>query len=162
MFTLPTLPSWDAFHPGVSHFPIVLLIVAPVLLLVGLLSPRRRESYLTLALVFMAAGTLGVFLSAATGDAARDVASKAPPIATAIAEHEELGSFVRAAFSALTCLLAALLYGPRLLKLSLSPAVITTLSYVLVVLSIGALLPLYHTAHSGGLLVHKLGVHAKL
>jgi uncharacterized membrane protein len=162
VFALPTIPSWDALHPGVSHFPIVLLIVAPVFLLIGLLSPRRRDGYLTLALVLMAVGTLGVFLSAASGDAARDAASKTPPIATAIAEHEELGSVVRAAFSALTCLFAAILYGPRLLKRSLAPAAFTALLYVLLVVSFIAFLPLYHAAHSGGLLVHKLGVHAKL
>jgi uncharacterized membrane protein len=162
VFALPSLPSWDAFHPGVSHFPIVLLLVAPVLLLVGLLSPGRRNSHLTLAFFFMVAGTLGVYLSAATGDAARDIASKAPPVVAAIAEHENLGSLVRAVFTALTLLLAALLYGPRLLKKSLAPATLATLTCVLLVLYACALLPLYNAAHSGGLLVHKLGVHAKL
>ena len=162
MFALPSLPGWDAFHPAVSHFPIALLVVAPALLLVGLLSPGRRNGLLTLAFAFTLAGTLGVYLSAASGDAARDVASKAPAIAAAIAEHESLGSLVRAMFSVLVVLFAALLYGPRLLRKSLAPATSTTLACVLLVLFVVALLPLYNAAHSGAILVHRLGVHAKL
>ncbi len=162
MFALPSIPGWDAFHPAVSHFPIALLVVAPVLLLVGLLSPGRRHGLFALAFAFAVVGTLGVYVSAATGDAARDVASKAPPIASAIAEHENLGSLVRALFTVLAVLLAALLHGPRLLGRPLAPATSTALAWVLFVLFVCALLPLYNAAHSGAILVHSLGVHAKL
>ena len=99
-----------------------------------LVTPKREFE---LAFAVVVAGTLGVLLSAATGDAARDAASPAPRIAAAIAEHEDLGSFVRAAFSVLALLLA-------------------------LVLHLVALLPLYNAAHSGAVLVHKLGVHARL
>ena len=162
MFALPSIPSWDALHPGVSHFPIVLLVVAPVVLLVGLMSETRRRSCLELALWFMIAGTLGVYISAATGDAAREVASKTPAVKQAIEEHETIGSVVRAAFTALTLALAALLYGPRLVKKPLAPGTVTNLAIALLVLYLAACLPLYNAAHSGGVLVHKLGVHAKL
>jgi uncharacterized membrane protein len=162
MFALPSIPTWDAFHPAVSHFPIALLAVAPLLLLAGLLSPGRRQGLLALAFAFTVVGTLGVYVSAATGDAARDVASKAPQIATAIAEHEDLGSLVRALFSVLAVLFAALLHGPRLLRRPLAPATSTVLAWVLFVLFVFALLPLYNAAHSGAILVHRLGVHAKL
>jgi uncharacterized membrane protein len=162
MFALPSIPSWDAFHPAVSHFPIALLVVAPVLLLAGLLSPGRRHCLFPLALAFTVAGTLGVYLSAASGDAARDAASKAPPIAAAIAEHENLGSLVRAVFSVLAVLFAAILHGPRLLRRPLATATSTALTWVLFVLFVCALLPLSNAAHSGAILVHRLGVHAKL
>lgn len=162
MFAFPSLPSWSALHPAISHFPVVLLLVGPVFLGAGLISASRRDRCLALALLFLAAGTVGVYVSASTGDAARDAATRTPAIAAAIAEHEDLGSVVRAVFSALTVLLAALLYGPRLLRRSLAPATATALAWVLFVLSACALLPLYNAAHSGGLLVHRLGVHAKL
>ncbi|MBK9088429.1 MAG: hypothetical protein IPL90_05020 [Holophagales bacterium] len=162
MFALPSIPGWDASHPAVSHFPIALLVIAPVLLLAGLLSPGRRQGLLAFAFALTVAGTLGVYVSAATGDAARDVASKAPPIASAIAEHEDLGSLVRAVFSVLAVLLAALLHGPRLLRRPLAPATSTALAWVLFVVFVCALLPLYNAAHSGAILVHRLGVHAKL
>lgn len=162
MFALPSVPSWDALHPGVSHFPIVLLVVAPVFLVVGLISPARRESCLALALWFTAAGTLAVYLSAATGDAAREVAQKTPEVVKAIEAHESAGSVVRAAFTVLTLGLAALRYGPRVVKKPLAPATAAVLTCVLLALYGVASLPLYNAAHSGGVLVHKLGVHAKL
>ncbi len=162
MFALPSLSNWDALHPAFSHFPIVLLLVAPLFLILALCSPARRQGLLVLALSFMVAGTLAVCLSAATGDAARDVALKTPSIAKAIEDHENIGSTVRAAFSVLTALLAALLYGPRLLRKELSLGTATTLTVGLLLLSLVALLPLVNAAHSGGVLVHKLGVHAKL
>ena len=162
MFAVPSLPAWAALHPAVSHFPIVFLILAPVLLLAGLLSPGRRQGLLTLAFAFTVAGTLGVYLSAASGDAARDAAVRAPAIAAAVTEHEDLGSVVRALFSVLAVLFAALLYGPRLLGKTLAPSTSTTLACVLLALFVCGLLPLYNAAHSGAILVHRLGVHAKL
>jgi uncharacterized membrane protein len=162
ILALPSLPSWEAAHPAVSHFPIALFFLVPVLLLVGLLRRARREELLWLAFAALAAATVGVYLSAASGDAARDVASKAPPIATAIAEHEELGSLVRALLSGLTVLFAAFLVGPRLLRRKLAPAVSGVVAWLILVLSVAALVPLWSAAHSGAVLVHRLGVHAKL
>ena len=36
---LPPIPSWDGLHPLVVHFPIALLLAAPVLLLAGMVFP---------------------------------------------------------------------------------------------------------------------------
>ncbi len=162
MFELPSIPTWDALHPGISHFPIVLLLVSPVLIFIGLFSPLRRANLISMAFWFMLIGTVGVYLSAATGDAAKELAPQTPEIKKALENHESLGEIARTVFTILTVLLASLQYGPKLLKKQLSPGVLLALFVIFLFIYAAAALLLYNTAHSGGLLVHKLGVHAKI
>jgi uncharacterized membrane protein len=162
MFQLPSIPSWDALHPGISHFPIALLLVAPLLILAGLFMTQRRQGLFVMALLLMIAGCLGIYLSASTGDEAKLLAPKTPEVQKAVDLHESVGSAARAVFSGLTVLFAALLYGPRLLKKALSPRMAGALAWAFLLLyAVGALV-LMNAAHTGGVLVHTLGVHAKL
>ena len=71
MIQMPPIPSWEGLHPLVIHFPIVLLLVAPLLVLVGaLLKPEKGRQVLYVALALLIAGTLSTFLATATGEAA--------------------------------------------------------------------------------------------
>jgi uncharacterized membrane protein len=162
MFDLPVVSSWAALHPGLSHFPITLLLAAPVLILVGLILPARRKGLFEMAVWIMAAGTLFIYLSASSGDAARDSAQRPPEIAKAIAAHESIGSTARAVFTVLAILLAGFVYGPGLLKRPLSPRGTVFLAVGFLVICAIASLLILNAAHSGGVLVHTLGVHAKL
>jgi uncharacterized membrane protein len=166
MFDFPSFPSWDALHPSVSHFPIALLLVAPACLFAALWLTKHRRTLAVVAFGLMLAGTLGVYLAASTGDAARDVARDAAPqspeVKAAVQTHEDLGSAVRAVFSALTVLLAALLFAPRVFKRELKASHFLAGLIALLVLCLAAGLILLNTAHSGGLLVHKLGLHARI
>ena len=40
MIEFPPIPSWDGLHPLIVHFPIALLLVAPLLVVLG---PRPCE-----------------------------------------------------------------------------------------------------------------------
>jgi uncharacterized membrane protein len=166
MFDFPPFPTWDALHPSVSHFPIAFLLVAPLFLLAALWLNTHRRTLAIVAFGLMLAGTIGVYLAASTGDSARDVARDAAPqspeVKAAAQTHEDLGSVVRAVSSALTVLLAALLLGPRLLKREIKGGHFLAGLAALLVLSLAAGLILLNTAHSGGLLVHKLGLHARI
>jgi len=162
MLTLPPIPSWDALHPAVSHFPIVLLLVAPALVLVALLRSDVRRTLMLVALGLLAAGTIAVYVSASSGDEAKKVAPQAPDVTAAIEQHETLGSAVRAVSTALTVLLAGLLFGPRLLRRELGPKAFSALTVGFLVLALVCVILVVDTAHSGGLLVHKLGVHATI
>ncbi len=161
MFDIPRIPSFDALHPAVSHFPIALLLIAPLFLLLASWLRRHRLVLAGVALGLMATGTVGVYLAATTGDAARDAASGRPELKNFIAAHEELGSVARATYSVLTGLLAALLLARRLSGREpgrLLPAGLVTLA----VLSAAAGLILVNTAYTGALLVHQHGLHAPI
>ena len=161
MFEFPSLPAWDALHPGISHFPIALLLVVPVLVLAGLLFPKQRYLF-AMSLWFLLAGTIFLYLSASTGDGAKDVAPRTPEIRKAIENHENIGSAARTIFTVLTALLAALQYGPVLSKKRLSQQTLSALAVVFLLLYSVAALVLFNVAHSGAVLVHKLGVHARI
>lgn len=162
MFGIPPIPSWDALHPSISHFPIALLLVVPIFLILALLLRERRAVLRVIAFGLLAAGTAGVFVAASTGDEAKLLAPQTAEVKAALDAHEELGSTARAIFSGLTVVLAALLWGPRWLKRALSDRAATALMVAFLALYVAAALVLVNTAHSGGLLVHKLGVHGKI
>lgn len=161
MFQLPPVPSWDGLHPLIIHFPIVLLLVAPVLIVVGaLVKPDKGGVLLWTALLMMAIGTATVFLAVETGEAAGKLADRTPAINAVLEHHEELAERTRVAFSVLTVIFAAILVIPKFVRRASSSLVTTVLPLVFVVLyGVGALL-LINTAHNGGRLVHELGVTA--
>ena len=58
MPTLPPIPSWQAIHPLIVHFPIVLLLIAPLFIVMGVVPrPARSFPFLLVALILMTLGT---------------------------------------------------------------------------------------------------------
>jgi len=44
MLHFPPIPNWDALHPLIIHFPIALLLIAPIFVVVGAaLTPPRGD-----------------------------------------------------------------------------------------------------------------------
>ena len=161
MQALPPIPSWTELHPLVIHFPIALLLVAPLFIVAGIIvNPQKGRPFLIAALVLMLLGTAGAFLAIATGEAAGEVAERTPAVNAVLERHEDLAEMTRIEFTVLTLLFAAILFLPRLLKREPSgvTARILALAFVLFY-SAGAVI-LVNTAHNGGRLVHELGVHA--
>jgi uncharacterized membrane protein len=161
MQTLPPIPSWTELHPLVIHFPIALLLVAPLFIIAGIVAnPQKGRPFLVAALVLMLLGTAGAFLAIATGEAAGQVAERTPAVSAVLERHEDLAEMTRIVFSVLTLLFAAILLLPRLLKREPSVATVRILPLAfLLFYSAGAVI-LVNTAHNGGRLVHELGVHA--
>lgn len=156
----PQIPSWDAIHPLVIHFPIALLLVAPVLIVLGFLLPKQSRGLFIGGLALMALGTIGSYLAVATGQAAGELAERTPGVAGVLERHEELAETARAIFTALTIVYAAILFGPSILKKGFSRAATTIVSGVFLLLYAGGALLLVNVAHQGGMLVHQYGVHA--
>jgi len=161
MQALPPIPGWTELHPLIIHFPIALLLVAPLFIVAGIVvNPQKGRPFLIAALTLMVLGTVGAFFAIATGEAAGEIIERTPAVKAVLGTHEELAEMTRIVFSVLTVLFAAILFLPRLLKRDASSltARILPLAFLLFY-STGAII-LVNTAHNGGRLVHELGVHA--
>ena len=163
MITLPPIPSWEGLHPLIIHFPIVLLLISPFLILIGALLPREKgRALLYTALGLMVVGTLSTFLAAATGEAAAKLAERTPQINAVLEQHEELADLTRGVFLFLTVIFAAIILAPKAFHKLSGRLVETALPLIFLVLyGVGAVL-LTNTAHNGGRLVHEFGIRAMM
>jgi uncharacterized membrane protein len=162
MLILPPIPSWQAMHPLVVHFPIALLLVAPLFILIGVVrKPEHRFPFLLAALILMTIGTLSTFVASSSGEAAGEIAESMPQAKATLEQHEELAEITEIAFSALTLIYASILFVPRLLKREPPRAIVTTLLLVFLMFYAAGAVSLTNTAHQGGRLVHELGVKAQ-
>jgi uncharacterized membrane protein len=158
MIALPPLPPWDELHPLVIHFPIVLLLIAPLFILIGaLIAPQRGRPYLYAALLLMTLGTVAVWFAVATGEATADLVERNPQIIAALEKHESLAETTRAVFTAATLIFAIALFAPKLWRRETARTFSTVVPLVFAVLYGAAALLLVNTAHQGGILVHELG-----
>ncbi len=161
MIQLPPMPSWDGLHPLIIHFPIALLLVAPVFVLVGAaLAPAKGRAYHIAALILMLLGTASVFVAVKSGEAAGKLAERTPEINAVLERHSGLAETTSYTFAALTIGFAVLLGGARLLRRHESRVVTTVIPLVFLVAYSAGVLLLVNTAHNGGRLVHEFGVKA--
>ena len=161
MLLMPPIPSWDALHPLIIHFPIALLLVAPLFIIAALLvSAPRRQAFVISALALMILGTASVYVALSTGEAAGKLAERTPQLNAVLERHENLAERTRIIFTGLTVMLAGILTVPRLVKWEPRRAMSAMILVVFLVLYGGAAQLLINTAHHGGLLVHQFGVTA--
>lgn len=161
MVDLPPIPSWDALHPLIIHFPIVLLLIAPIFIVVGAaLSPGKGRPYLLAAMILLLVGTGSIFVAVETGEAAGRLAERIPGMLQVLENHQSLAERTQLVFSVLSVIFVALIALPWLQKSADTRLTTTILPLAFLVLySAGALL-LVQTAHNGGRLVHEFGVRA--
>ena len=156
----PPIPSWDALHPLIIHFPIALLLGAPMLILLGLLLRRHSTGLFIAAFALMALGTIAVYFAVATGEAAGELAERTPGVAAVLAGHEQLAETTRLIFTALTAIFAVVLFGPMLFKRrpGFKSSLVLNLAFLL--LYAAGSIVLINVGHQGGRLVHEFGVRA--
>lgn len=161
MLQFPPIPSWDGLHPLIIHFPIGLLLVAPLLVLIGaVVAPRRARGILVAALLLMVLGTTSVFVAVETGEAAGKLAERTLEVNAVLEHHEKLAERTQIVFSALTLLFAAIVLTPVLLRRHPSRVSTTVLPLAFLVFYLFGAVVLVNTAHNGGRLVHQFGVRA--
>jgi uncharacterized membrane protein len=163
MFQFPPIPSWDALHPLIIHFPIALLLIAPLFIIAGaIVQPAKGRPYHIAGLALMLLGTASVFVAVGTGEAAGELAERVQGVHQILQTHETLAERTRVVFSVLSLIFVALLFVPRLFKHAESRLVTTTLPIAFLVLYSAGMLLLVNTAHNGGRLVHEFGVRARV
>jgi uncharacterized membrane protein len=160
MIEFPPIPSWDGLHPLIIHFPIALLLVAPIFIVLGALLRRTGRSFSLAALFLMVLGTVAVFIAVETGEAAGELADRTPQVMQVLQHHQELADLTRSVFVALTVIYAVVLFLPPLLSNRLSHGPILALQGAFLLLYLAGAVVLINTAHNGGRLVHELGVRA--
>lgn len=158
---LPMPTTLDGLHPLVIHLPIGLLLVTPVFLVLGMIRPQRTFMFSVSALILMLIGTIGAWVSVASGVAAAQFADLTPQVSAAIEEHGKWAGRTRLVFTILTLLFALILAAPRLVK-TLKPRLALAAQAVFLVLFCLSCLALARTGHLGGVLVHVHGVHAMM
>ncbi|HWQ35163.1 MAG TPA: DUF2231 domain-containing protein [Blastocatellia bacterium] len=156
------ISGWDALHPLVIHFPIALLLTAPVLLVTGLLWPKNSRGLFIAALVLMALGTIGTYVAISTGSAGEEMAERIPGAEAILERHEELAETTRTIFTALTLIFTAILFAPRLMKKELGRKTAAVVTSAFLIFYLAGAVVLARTAHQGGRLVHELGVRASI
>jgi uncharacterized membrane protein len=156
----PQIPDWDGVHPALVHFPIALLLAAPVLLLIGLFTPKSWRAWSLAALVTMTLGTVAAWLAVSAGHAAGQLVDKVAGLSPAIARHEALGVTTRNLFTILTVVLLGLLAVPELMKRALPPVARYAAFAVFLIAYVASTGVLAQAANQGGRLVHELGVRA--
>ena len=160
MFEFPPIPTWDGVHPLIVHFPIALLLVAPVFVVLGLVVGARSRVFAVSALILMVLGTAGTFVAVATGEAAGKLADRTPEVNRVLEHHEQLAERTRLVFTVLTVVYAGLLAGPAALKRGLPRAPVAVLTVAFLAVYGAGVVVLANTAHNGGRLVHELGVRS--
>lgn len=161
MFDLPSIPTWEALHPLVVHFPIALLLSVPIFVVIGAaLSPSKGRPYLIAAMVLLLAGTASILVAVETGEAAGELAERATAIQRVLENHQSLAESTRSVFSVLSLIFVVLMTVPWLLKKANTRLATTILPLAFLVLYSAGVHLLVHTAHNGGRLVHEFGVRA--
>jgi len=162
MFTFPTLPSWDEAHPLIVHFPIALLMTAPVLVILALLWKSAIRPLSVAALCLMLLGTTGAFIAVEAGEAAEEHVESNPAAKPVLEDHSEMGETTRTIFAVLTGVYAVLAVGPFLLRKKCPCHRTVVIAQLVFLVPYGAgMLALANTAHLGGRLVHEIGVESE-
>ena len=157
----PAIPTWDALHPLVVHFPIAVLLVAPILVVVGMAWQRYAAGLFIAAFVLMVIGTVATYFAVATGEAAAEIAEQMPRVSAILESHEELAESTRVTFTVLTVLFATILSGQLFAKRKIGRRSSLVLNAAFLLLYSAGALMLINVAHQGGRLVHEFGVRAK-
>lgn len=158
LFPLP----WNELHPVLVHFPIALLLIAPLFVLLGAFQPNTRgRTLLFSALVLMCLGTAGAFAARISGGAAARTAVQSADARRVFENHQALAEVTSIVFAVLTVAFAMTLWTIWYRNLSYSPVLQRVVPLVFLVFYGAGILLLLDTAHLGEHLTHEYGVNLR-
>ncbi|HEY4933105.1 MAG TPA: hypothetical protein VII23_16185 [Terriglobales bacterium] len=157
MTQLPPIPEWSSLHPLIVHFPIVLFLLLPLLMIAAAMSRKTtNHSLLVAAFVLMLLATGFLYLTYLSGNAMATSSQDGSTVGAVIKHHCSLAGYTVSAFTLATTLFAVALLVRRVLKLEdmrdLTPWI--PISF-LVFYALGVFW-LVLTTHQGATLAHEL------
>lgn len=153
--------SSNQIHPLMVHFPIALLMVAPLFILLGaIVRDARSRTLLFSALLIMCLGTAGTFAARLSGDAASKTANATGAAHQTLENHEELAETTSVVFSILTLVFGGIV-GFVAYRRPASQAFQRFAPVAFLVFYGAGIVLLINTAHQGGRLTHEFGVNLK-
>ena len=159
--TPPPMPPWSGMHVLLVHFPIALLIVAPLLMFIAMFFQKKFPGMAFIACLVLFLGTIAAWVTMKTGGAAFEEAATDNQAGQALMhEHQEMGEKVPWMFTGLFVAYLLVLLLPLMIK-RLKPVTVRIFGTLLILVPYAfAAIYLSNTAHKGGLLVHFYGIHA--
>ncbi len=168
MFLLPPPPPVEGLHPLIVHFPIALLLVAPVLVVLGLSTKRCTIAWWGAAAVILILGTLGAWAATMSGEASEKAGLVAAAMAAqpdvskviddTLETHSSLAESARNIFTAITALFSLFVIFALVSKREMSRVAAVVIALIFVALwSLGAI-KIAQAGHLGATLVHKYHV----
>jgi uncharacterized membrane protein len=156
MVQIPPFPGWSGLHPLITHFPIALFVLLPLLLIIAGLSRKNlNHAFLVAALVVMLLATSFLYLTYFTG-VARIAALSDVYEATAVAHHRSLAGYTVSAFTLATLLFGLALLVRRKLHLEEMRDLTPWIPVGFIVFYGFGVFWLVLTAHQGANLAHRL------
>lgn len=159
---LPPMPRYDGMHPIVVHFPVALLLVAPVFIVLAMCLKKQAKAMLLSALVMVLLGTAAAFLATSTGEASEEFVPDATQARQVLGEHAELAEMARNLFAGEALLLAGLTVFVWMRDQKLKHWHLVSLCVLMLLLYAYPCVVLLNAAHEGGRLVHEFGTRAPM
>lgn len=153
------MPSWSHLHPLIVHFPIALLMVAPLVVFTGMLWPSQRRGIRAIAILLLGLGSLAAVLAIATGLAAAGPAHRTPELMATVTSHENSAERTTLLYAGLTVALILIHLVPVISRREMSRRLMLILHLLWLLSSVGATLSLIQTGRLGGRMVHELDIH---
>lgn len=148
-------PGFESLHSMIVHFPIALLLVAPVFILIAAaLSPPKGRPFMISALILLGLGTASLFFAVPSGEAAAKLAERGGAAGELLSAHQNLAFETRGIFVMLLILYISVLLVPRVLHRD-GRLFSTVLPLAFLLLYCAGAVVLVNAAHEGGRLAHE-------
>ena len=150
------IPAWHAMHPVIIHFPIGLLLIAPLFIAIGAaMPPLKARPWMVTALVLMALGTASLFIAVPSGEAAAGAMfhGETPSL---LETHQRLAMETRGTFVMLLAIYVGVLLIPVVLHQQ-SRLLSTVLPVCFLLLYFAGATLLVNAAQAGTELAHPTG-----
>ncbi len=162
MLSVPPLPPWNGLHPLVVHFPIALIMVAPLFVVLALLIKSRIRELIGVSALLMLLAAGSALIATSTGSAAESLAEKVPGAKAILHEHEELGESAEIFAIALAAALVVGFGSLCIWRQKIPRGMIFGIGTVYLIGHAAGILVVANAAHQGGRLVHEVGVRANM